>query len=158
MFSSQYPSPLGRLTLVSDGYHLSYLWFPGLALSDFPDAALDVFTQTKQWLDSYFGGEEPDPAVLPLSPYGTDFQHLVWNLLLEIPYGEVITYGNLAKKAAEKLGRYTMSPQAVGNAVSKNPISIIIPCHRVIGSDGSLTGYSGGLSAKSWLLSHEGAL
>lgn len=162
MYSTQYPSPLGPLTLGSDGTRLVGLWLPKEkyfpADPGQPLDNLQVFTLTRDWLDRYFGGQEPDPSELPLAPSGTCFQHLIWDLLLEIPYGEVTTYGALARKAAQRLDRYTMSAQAVGGAVGRNPLSIIIPCHRVIGADGSLTGYAGGLGAKSWLLCHEGAL
>ena len=98
------------------------------------------------------------PLELPLAPEGGAFRRLVWGLLLDIPYGQVTTYGGLAKKAAAKLGRSSMSPQAVGGAVAHNPISILIPCHRVMGSGGSLTGYAGGVEKKQWLLAHEGVL
>ena len=162
MFSTEYPSSLGRLTLGSDGTHITGLWLPEQKY--FPAApmerreALSVFAQAANWLDSYFAGEEPDPGELPLAPAGSDFRRLIWDLLLDIPYGELTTYGQLADKAARRMGRYSMSAQAVGGAVGHNPISIIIPCHRVVGADGSLTGYAGGVAAKSWLLQHEGAL
>lgn len=110
-----------------------------------------------RWLDSYFAGERPDPNLISLAPSGSAFRQLVWNILLEIPYGKVVTYRDIARKAAQQLGRQSMSAQAVGGAVGHNPISIIIPCHRVIGSDHSLTGYAGGLEKKRWLLELEGA-
>ncbi len=119
---------------------------------------LPLFAQAKQWLERYFAGEQPAPLELPLAPEGGAFRRLVWGLLLDIPYGQVTTYGGLAKKAAAKLGRSSMSPQAVGGAVAHNPISILIPCHRVMGSGGSLTGYAGGVEKKQWLLAHEGVL
>ena len=162
MFSTVYPSPLGPLTLGSDGTNLTGLWlpeqkyFPKTPMEPRPD--LPVFAQAAAWLDGYFAGEEPDPGELPLAPAGSEFRRLIWDLLLEIPYGELTTYGRLAEKAARRMGRYSMSAQAVGGAVGHNPISIIIPCHRVVGADGSLTGYAGGVAAKSWLLRHEGAL
>ena len=160
MFSIVYPSPLGPLTLGSDGENLTGLWlpeqkyFPKTPME--PRSNISVFAQAANWLDSYFAGEEPDPGELPLAPAGSDFRRLIWDLLLDIPYGELTTYGQLADKAARRMGRYSMSAQAVGGAVGHNPISIIIPCHRVVGADGSLTGYAGGISAKSWLLQHEG--
>ncbi len=162
LYSTVYPSPAGRIVLGSDGERLTGLWFAGQKY--FPagpmteNAALPVFGQAAAWLDAYFGGAQPDGRDLPLAPAGSDFRRLVWDLLLDIPYGEVTTYGALAAKAAARLGRWTMSAQAVGGAVGHNPISIIIPCHRVIGADGSLTGYAAGIGVKSWLLQHEGAL
>jgi methylated-DNA-[protein]-cysteine S-methyltransferase len=108
------------------------------------------------WLDGYFAGENPDPNALPLGPKGSDFQQAVWAELLKIPYGEVVTYGAIAKTLAKARGIERMSSQAVGGAVGRNPISIIIPCHRVVGSDGSLTGYGGGIENKVKLLEGEG--
>ncbi len=161
-FCTFYPSPVGRMLLASDGRALTGAWFLGQKY--FPaapmteDGSLPVFARTAAWLDGYFAGEEPDPRALPLAPAGSDFRQLVWELLLTIPYGETATYGALADKAARRLGRYTMSAQAVGGAVGHNPISVIVPCHRVVGADGSLTGYAAGIAVKSWLLQHEGAL
>lgn len=156
-----YASPLGPLTLAG-GEALTGLWFAGQRYG--PPAGLErgddlpVFRQARGWLDAYFAGEQPEPRQLPLAPRGSDFRRLIWDLLLDIPYGEIVTYGFLAEKAARALGRYTMSAQAVGGAVGHNPISIIIPCHRVVGADGSLTGYAAGIGVKSWLLQHECAL
>ena len=121
------------------------------------DGASYVFDRAQEWLERYFSGEKPSPEELPLRPEGTDFQQMVWRELLHIPYGQVTTYGSLAKAVAKKMGRETMSAQAVGQAVGHNPISIIIPCHRVMGTDGSLTGYAGGLDRKIRLLELEGA-
>lgn len=156
------PSPLGKVTLASDGGALTGLWLEGQA--HFPqelpalsaaadDPALDM---AEQWLRRYFAGERPDPRALPLAPQGTPFRLMIWELLLQIPYGTVVTYGALAAQAAERLGKRAMSAQAVGGAVSRNPISILIPCHRVIGADGSLTGYAGGTARKEALLRLEG--
>ena len=117
---------------------------------------LPVFELAKQWLDQYFAGEAPAIADLPLAPIGSEFRQAVWKILEEIPYGQVVTYGQIAEKMALDMGRSTMSSQAVGGAVGHNPISIIIPCHRVVGSDGSLTGYAGGLPNKIKLLTLEG--
>jgi methylated-DNA-[protein]-cysteine S-methyltransferase len=111
----------------------------------------------KKWLDRYFDGEKPDLSELPLAPTGGEFRRMVWDILCEIPYGEVVTYGDIAKKMAQKMKRKSMSSQAVGGAVGHNPISIIIPCHRVVGSNGSLTGYAGGIDKKIKLLELEGA-
>ncbi len=161
-FCAWYPSPAGRMLLASDGAALTGLWFDGQKY--FPQRAmtpredLPLFGTVRAWLDGYFAGDEPDPRALPLAPAGGDFRRLIWGLLLDIPYGQTVTYGVLADKAARRMGRYTMSAQAVGGAVGHNPISVIIPCHRVVGADGSLTGYAAGLGVKSWLLQHEGAL
>ena len=153
MFFTHYPSPLGQLTLTSDSKSLTGLWMDTQA----PPKAeyirrddLPVFQLTAKWLDSYFLGNAPDPSELPLSPSGTEFQQKIWAILLCIPYGETTTYGAIAKQISP-----AMSAQAVGGAVGRNPIGIIIPCHRVIGANGGLTGYAGGLENKKWLLRHE---
>ena len=109
------------------------------------------------WLDRYFAGGRPSLCELPLAPAGSEFRQGVWSILCEIPYGEVTTYGDIAKKVAARMGNKSMSAQAVGGAVGHNPISIIIPCHRVVGSNGSLTGYAGGIKTKIKLLELEGA-
>ena len=165
-YTCSYSSPLGEMTMASDGTYLTGLWFNGQkyfgstlrkAHEDLPgDRAqkeIPVFAQTKKWLDAYFAGK--CPAFLPpLAPKGSPFRQKVWELLLAIPYGETRTYGELAKiLSGEKTG---MSAQAVGGAVGHNPISIIIPCHRVLGSGGQLIGYAGGLDKKKYLLVLEG--
>lgn len=160
MFICYYPSILGRLTLGSDGQNLMGLWIEGqkhygsTLPKNVTERDLPVFKQTKRWLEQYFSGREPD-FLLPLDPEGSSFRQLIWEELRNIPYGSVLTYGDIAKKAAVQLGQDTMSAQAVGGAVSHNPISIIIPCHRVVGADGSLTGYAGGLDKKIKLLELE---
>ena len=108
------------------------------------------------WLDRYYAGEKPAISELPLEPQGSEFRQVIWKLLCEIPYGQTSTYGELAKKAAELMGKEHMASLAVGGAVGHNPISVIIPCHRVVGANGSLTGYAGGLDKKIALLEHEG--
>jgi len=118
---------------------------------------MPIFNDTKMWLNKYYAGERPSFKQLPLAPIGSGFRQAVWNILCEIPYGETITYGDIAKIMAKKLGKAKMSAQAVGGAVGHNPISIIIPCHRVVGTNGSLTGYGGGIKIKTKLLEHEGA-
>ncbi|MCI2057671.1 MAG: methylated-DNA--[protein]-cysteine S-methyltransferase [Oscillibacter sp.] len=159
-----YASPIGILTLAGEEDSLIGLWIEGQkyfrrTLQGRPCAPgeLPVLTAARRWLDRYFAGQAPSPAALSLAPGGSEFQRAVWKALCEIPYGTVITYGALAKKAAAQYGRESLSPRAVGGAVGRNPISVIIPCHRVVGSDGSLTGYAGGLEKKLQLLKLEGA-
>lgn len=154
------PSPLGPLCLASDGEALTGLWLEGqkyfaATLSGETREApeLPVFRQTAAWLDDYFAGRVP-PAPPPLAPQGSPFRQAVWRLLREIPRGQVTTYGALAQALRER--GVSAAPQAVGGAVGHNPISILIPCHRVVGSSGSLTGYAGGLAAKRYLLELEG--
>jgi methylated-DNA-[protein]-cysteine S-methyltransferase len=113
-----------------------------------------LFNELKTWLDKYFKGEESE-IKFPMAPKGTDFQKIVWKFLLELPFGQTTTYGTIAKKVATEMGKESMSAQAVGGAVGRNPISILIPCHRVIGADKSLTGYDGGLDKKEILLNIE---
>ena len=117
---------------------------------------LKIFFKAKSWLNGYFSGEKPLPHMLSLAPSGSEFRKAVWKCLCEIPYGETVTYGTISKRIAEQFGKSTMSAQAVGGAVGHNPISIIIPCHRVIGAKGNLTGYAGGIDKKIQLLKHEG--
>ena len=162
-YSSTYSSPLGLLTLASDGERLTGLWLEGQKYfgKTIPEAlsaeeGLPVFDITGKWLDRYFAGEKPAISELPLSPIGGEFRQGVWNILCDIPYGQLITYGDIARKMAKKMNRERMSSQAVGGAVGHNPIAIIIPCHRVVGSNGSLTGYAGGISRKIKLLELEG--
>ena len=151
MFFTTYPSPLGELTLTSDGQALTGLYLPVQNKTEKErNDHLPVFQQTKLWLDEYFRGNIPNPKVLPLSPAGSPFQQQVWDILLTVPYGETTSYGTIAKMLSP-----TMSAQAVGGAVGRNPISIIIPCHRCLGANGRLTGYAGGLQNKAWLLRHE---
>lgn len=164
-YSTTYPSPIGLITLACDGAgeHLVGLWMEGQKYhgDTIPEAmvernAIPLFDTTKKWLDRYFTGKKPEISELPLAPIGGAFRQGVWGILCEIPYGEVITYGDIAKKMAVKMKKESMSSQAVGGAVGHNPISIIIPCHRVVGSNGSLTGYSGGVQTKIKLLELEG--
>lgn len=162
-YKTSYNSPLGNITLASDNKNIVGLWIEGQKY--FGDSLeeemyiadnLALFQKTKKWLDRYFQGEKPTISELPLAPHGNDFRQAVWKILCEIPYGNVITYGDIAKKIAKQKGLYKMSAQAVGGAVGHNPISIIIPCHRVVGMNGSLTGYAGGLNRKIKLLELEG--
>lgn len=163
-YTSAYSSPVGRLTLAGDEHSLTGLWIEnqkhfGSTLHGplIENGDLPVLKQTKDWLDRYFAGEKPDPAELFLAPAGSEFRRRVWDLLCEIPYGQVITYGDIAGRIAHERHLKTMSGQAVGGAVGHNPIAILIPCHRVIGTNGSLTGYAGGIPAKLKLLELEGA-
>ena len=154
-FIAHYDSPLGGMTMASDGTSLTALCFDGTqSESCFSDersatSVLPVFNETCRWLDLYFAGKRPD-FIPSLSPKGTPFQMKVWDILLTIPYGKTVSYGDIARRISP-----TMSAQAVGGAVGRNPIGIILPCHRVIGADGSLTGYGGGLERKRWLLELE---
>lgn len=153
VYSCHYSSPVGILTLESDGNALTGLSFQNKSYSQ--EDKLPIFDETIKWLDIYFNGQ--DPGFTPrLAPEGTEFRKTVWDILLTIPYGKTISYGQIAKQIAEEKGMPRMSAQAVGGAVGHNPIAIIIPCHRVIGSDGSLTGYGGGLDLKIRLLELEG--
>lgn len=161
-YTMRYESPVGDCLLVSDGTHLVGLWLEGqkyycpLKEPMQEDESNDILRKTREWLDCYFVGEHPEISKLPLRPDGSEFRRQVWEVLMRIPYGEVMTYGEIAKILAGKKHINNMSAQAVGGAVGHNPISIIIPCHRVIGANGSLTGYAGGLEKKRWLLQHEG--
>ena len=162
LFDMQCTSVLGTITMVGTETALTGLWMEGQtqAMRDMRGPASRVETpilrRTKEWLARYFAGEQPDPREIPLELRGTAFQIRVWELLRQIPYGTVTTYGTLARQL-EQAGK-RMSARAVGGAVGRNPVSILIPCHRVIGADGSLTGYSGGIDRKQWLLRHEGAV
>lgn len=151
----QYASPLGQLLLTAQGGVLTGIWMDREAPeTGVCDHTHPVLLGAKAWLDGYFQ-RKPLPVTLPLAPEGTPFQRWVWDRLLEIPWGACRTYGEIAKDWERQTGR-RMSPQAIGGAVGKNPISIMIPCHRVVGAEGKLTGYAGGLDRKHWLLTHEG--
>lgn len=156
LYTSHYASPLGGMTLVSDGTALVGLYFDGQKYAaEGLDATrtqknLPVFEEARRWLDVYFSGRKPD-FTPPTAPAGTAFQQSVWEILRTIPYGQTVTYGAIARRIEQNTGR-RMSAQAVGGAVGRNPISILIPCHRVVGTNGSLTGYAGGLDKKAYLL------
>ena len=153
---TRYESPLGSILLAADQTGLTGAWFdgqkyfPSFSDGDFFENETPVLTEAKHWLSLYFSGKEPD-FLPPLHPQGSSFRQAVWNVLLTIPRGQTMTYGEIARRLN------VCSAQAVGGAVGHNPISILIPCHRVVGSDGSLTGYAGGLARKEWLLHLEGA-
>lgn len=168
VFYKTYKSPVGLLYISADNENLLGLWSekdrhyseyfeePMELLKESDSPVGEILNRTCEWLDRYFRGEEPDPGELPLKPEGSEFRQLVWDELLKIPYGELTTYGTIAKTIAARCGKKKMSAQAIGGAVGHNPISIIIPCHRVIGASGKLTGYGGGLDMKISLLKIEG--
>ena len=154
IYTASYCSPVGNITLGSDGEALTGLWLEGqkFFLGKYKEAekndGLEIFRETRSWLDAYFKGENPK-ITMPLSPEGTEFQQKVWKELEKIPYGRTVTYGEIGRRLGIK------SAQAIGGAVGRNPISIIIPCHRVIGKNGTLTGYAGGIEKKLILLKLE---
>ncbi len=160
--TQHYDSPLGGMLLAADEVGLTGLWFEGQKYfadtlpQEHVQRETPVLAETRRWLDVYFSGREPD-FLPPLHPLGSPFRQAVWELLLQIPYGRTVTYGDLARQLAERQGLPHMSAQAVGGAVGHNHISILIPCHRVVGSGGSLTGYAGGIDKKIRLLELEGA-
>ena len=160
-YTAAYRSPLGGILLAADEIGLTGLWFEGQKYfarnldKEHEERALPIFDQAKEWLDMYFLGKEPDYK-LPLHFTGTEFQNEVWEILCAIPYGKTVSYGEIAGRLAAKRAVPHMAAQAVGGAVGHNEISIIVPCHRVVGSDSSLTGYAGGLEKKRYLLSLEG--
>ena len=155
-----YKSPIGVLTIISDGESITWLGLKGQKYcADVPEKvsteiSLPVFAKTKRWLDIYFSGKTPT-FTPTLAPQGGSFRQAIWKILCDIPYGEVTTYGEIAKLIAIQKGKEKMSAQAVGGAVGHNPISIIIPCHRVVGAGGNLTGFASGIDAKIKLLEVE---
>ena len=160
VYTCKYKSPLGDILLAADEIGLTGLWFEGQKYfaNTLPDEHIlletEILAEAKKWLDVYFSGEEPK-FTPPLHPEGSTFRQAVWQILLQIPYGQTITYGAIANKLTEKKNGSRMSAQAVGGAVGHNEISIIIPCHRVVGTNGSLTGYAGGIDKKISLLELE---
>ncbi len=161
-FIHYYQSPLGSITLASDGEAIVGLWFDGQKYyaeglnEEHEERTLPVFDEADRWLDLYFRGKEPG-FTPKLHMRATAFRKAVWEILLAIPYGRTVSYGQIAKILAEQTGRGSVSAQAVGGAVGHNAISLIIPCHRVVGTNGSLTGYAGGLDKKIRLLELERA-
>ena len=165
IYITYYDSILGKLTIAGDGENIIGLWIEGQKY--FADTIkneniikkddISIFIKTKEWLDRDFRGERPDIKELKLSPKGSEFRQNVWKILCRIPYGQTITYGKIAKEIAKLMNKNSMSAQAIGNAVGHNPISIIIPCHRVVGTNGDLTGYAGGIDKKRELLELENA-
>ena len=162
IYTRHYSSPLGGILLAADDIGLTGLWFEGAKYfaaglpRETEERDTPALRETRRWLDAYFAGARPD-LMPPLHPKGSAFRRAVWDLLLQIPYGQTTTYGALARRLAAQQGRATMSAQAVGSAVGHNEISIIIPCHRVVGTNGSLTGYAGGINKKVKLLELEHA-
>lgn len=154
-------SPLGGITLASDGTALTGLWFDGqkydrdILAARYEEKSLPIFEQTDDWLNTYFAGRIPQ-STPPLAMRGTPFRRAVWEILLTISYGQTLSYGGIARILAARRGIAQMSAQAVGNAVAHNPISLLVPCHRVMGANGSLTGYAGGIDKKLRLLRLEG--
>ena len=161
-YRESYESPLGRMIMVSDGTALTALAFQGQKYYEkavpweAEEARLPIFDHTGQWLDIYFSGQEPT-FTPTIATKGTLFQEEVWEILKKIPYGQVVSYGEIAAAIAKSRGLKRMSAQAVGGAVGHNPVSVIIPCHRVVGTNGHLTGYAGGLDKKEELLRLERA-
>lgn len=155
-YIGQYDSPIGDIFLSADELGLTGLWFAGQReIPPFRLRETPPILAAKKWLDIYFLGKEPD-FIPPLHPTGTPFQTAVWNILKTVPYGKSTTYSEIARQIAVQRNSMRMSAQAVGGAVGRNPICMIIPCHRVIGADGSLTGYAGGVDKKAKLLQLEG--
>lgn len=165
-YIAYYNSPLGSITMASEGTALVGLWFDGQKY--FADTLLDpeheerpdlpIFEQTRRWLDMYFTGKDPGFTPPIVMRTRSDFRRQVWELLLTIPFGHTLTYGAIARRIAATFGLSSMSAQAVGGAVGHNPVSLIIPCHRVVGANGSLTGYAGGVERKERLLQNEGII
>lgn len=162
-YFTEYPSPIGKLTIASDGNNITGLWIEGqkyfmstLDMDLERNDNLPIFGRAVEWLGRYFAGKKPLPEELPLMPKGSEFRQTIWKCLCRIPYGKTICYSEIAKEISVLYARSGISAQAVGGAVGHNPISIIIPCHRVVGKNGNLTGYAGGVNKKLWLLRHEG--
>lgn len=161
-YTHHYASPLGGITLASDGETLTGLWFDGQKHfaatldAEHEEKQLPIFKTAERWLEVYFSGRCPD-FTPPLKMKAIPFQKTVWDILQTIPYGETMTYGEIAAIMAKRNRSAGVSAQAVGGAVGRNPISLIIPCHRVIGADGSMKGYAGGVEKKRWLLELEKA-
>jgi methylated-DNA-[protein]-cysteine S-methyltransferase len=160
IYSSRFETPLGTMVAAAKDETIIGLWFT--TQKHFPTGIDEwvendqygVFIKLRAWLESYFKGVQSQ-VILPLEPQGTAFQKIVWQQLLKIPFGETTTYGSVARQVAATMGRTSMSAQAVGGAIGRNPISIVIPCHRVVGANNSLTGYAGGLDKKEALLEIE---
>ena len=162
-YSTNYKSPLGEILITSNENSIVGLWIgkQKYITETMPKdiTGMDshpILKEAKAWLDDYFADKKPELSRLPLAPIGGEFRQLVWKILAEIPYGKLTTYGSIAKEVAKRMGKDRMSARAIGGAVGHNPISIIIPCHRVVGVNKKLTGYAGGIDMKIKLLTHEG--
>lgn len=162
IYKTEYKTPIGSVILVAENNSLIGLWLEGQKyyLSNITESLIEkddypIFNKTKKWLDRYFNSEKPSISELNITLIGSAFRKNIWQILLTIQYGTTITYNDIAKKIAKSRNIPTMSAQAIGQAVGHNPISIIIPCHRVVGSNGSLTGYAAGITKKLYLLKHE---
>ena len=161
IYTTHYKSPIGDILLASRNNKLIGLWIEGQKYylsnlqEEIKEEEKEILIKTKEWLDRYFKGEKPSIKELDLNPLGSDFRKSVWKILCEIPYGEVVTYKSIADIIAKQKHLKKMSCQAIGSAIGHNPISIIIPCHRVVGTNGSLTGYAAGIDKKIYLLKHE---
>lgn len=162
LYGGEYQAPVGKISMVCDESALVGLWLEGQKYfyagicEPVIQQETEIVLRVKIWLDQYFSGVKPDVSEIPLNPRGTEFQKRVWERLKEIPCGQVCSYGQIADDTATKAGGSKLSARAVGSAVGRNPILILIPCHRLIGADGSLTGYAAGIETKQWLLRHEG--
>ena len=163
LYQQTYNSPVGKLFLAGNEDGLAGLWreeycqyLPEFSGEEIVRGTAPVLKKTADWLDRYFAGEAVSGTEIPLAPRGSTFRREVWELLMDIPYGGLMTYGEIARILADRRGIPKMAAQAVGGAVGHNPISILIPCHRVIGTGGNLTGYGGAMWVKKWLLAHEG--
>lgn len=161
IYVTKYKSPVGKLLLASKDNKLIGLWIEGQKYyfsnleDEIKESENNILLKAKEWLDRYFNKEKPSINELALNPIGSEFRQEVWKILCTIPYGKVITYNDISKQITHNRGIKKMSAQAIGGAVGHNPISIIIPCHRVVGTNGSLTGYAGGIDKKIYLLKHE---
>ena len=162
-YTTSYDSPIGRIALASDGKVLTGLWFVGQKYyaAHLPDSRMEkgelpIFVETLLWLNIYFSGKAPD-FTPSLRAEGSEFRQNVWKQLLSIPFGKTLTYGEIARRVAQERGLLSLSAQAIGGAVGHNPISLIIPCHRVVGAKGEMTGYAAGIEKKRWLLELEQA-
>jgi methylated-DNA-[protein]-cysteine S-methyltransferase len=163
LYTTSFVSPIGKLLLAEKNGALVGLWIEGQKYflgiysgAPMQDMETPLLTKTKRWLEAYFSGQKPHPHVLPLAPEGSPFRQAVWKILCMLPYGKVTTYGEVAHMLEMHLGVETVPARAVGGAVGHNPISIVIPCHRVIGKSGKLVGYAGGVENKRKLLTLEG--
>lgn len=163
LYQQTYDSPVGKLLIAGNEAGLAGLWreeychyLPELSGEEIVNETAPILELTKDWLDRYFAGEIVSAAEIPLAQKGSAFRHEVWEIVRDIPYGQLITYGEIARIIAGRRGIRKMAAQAIGGAVGHNPVSIIVPCHRVVGVGGNLTGYGGSMWVKKWLLEHEG--